>query len=150
MGRFLRIRSKGTSYESLYYYLRTASYHALRRCGADVDVFDESKSANIRIFTGKSYDAIIDFNSNMPDKRTFDYGTPVIKRSLTGHSLIIFLIIHCISMISYHKMYHSQADTNLTMEDAMTRFLETREKKIPDKIFRQFMHYYHMADAARR
>ena len=227
MGRFLLIRSKGTSYESLYTFT-DCLYHALRRCGADVDVFDESKSANIRIFTGKSYDAIIDFNSTMPDKR-LDDGTPVLSaldgpfiNYLLDHPLYFHdqlsqnVSQHVVCIDRRHAAYlkrfypelksvsyaplpmmpsderdiksikdrsigilftgtytsfelvqrklsgmnpdarrdvfeilsYMQADTNLTMEDAMTRFLETREKKIPDKIFRQFMHYYHMADAA--
>lgn len=227
MGRFLLIRSKGTSYESFYTFT-DCLYHALRRCGADVDVFDESKSANIRIFTGKSYDAVIDFNSSLPDKR-LDDGTPLLS-ALDG-PFINYILDHplyfhdqlsqkvsqhviCIDRkhVEYLKRFYPelksvsfaplpmmpsdesniksikdrridilftgtytspeyiqrklsgmnpdarrdvfeilsymQADTDLTIEDAMMRFLETRSKKIPDKMFRQFMHYYHIADTA--
>ncbi len=227
MGRFLLVRSKGVCYESFYTFT-DCLYHALRRYGADVDVFDESKSANIRIFLGKSYDAIIDFDSTMPDKK-LDDGTPVLS-ALDG-PFINYLLDHplyfhsqlsqnvpqnviCIDRrhVAYLEKYYPellsvtfsplpmmpineddiksikdrrigilftgtytspeyvqkklaginpdarrdvfeilsymQADTTLTIEDAMQKFLDTRQKKIPDKMFRQFIQYYYLADTA--
>lgn len=227
MKRFLLIRSKGVCYESFYTFT-DCLYHALRRFGADVDVFDESKSANIRLFLGKSYDGIIDFDSTMPDKK-LDDGTYVLN-ALDG-PFINYLLDHplyfhsqlsqnvpqhvlCIDRrhVEYLKKYYPellsvdfaplpmmpvnesdiksiqnrrigilftgtytssvfvqrklsqinpdarrdvfeilsymQADTSLTMEDAMQKFLDTRDKKIPDKMFRQFMQYYYLADTA--
>jgi len=227
MGRFLLVRSKGVCYESFYTFT-DCLYHALRRYGADVDVYDESKSANIRLFLGKSYDAIIDFDSEMPDKK-LDDGTSVVN-ALDG-PFINYLLDHplyfhgqlsqnvsqhviCIDRrhVSYLEKYYPelksitfaplpmmpvneddikriedrrigilftgtytssefvqrklskinpdarrdvfeilsymQADTNLSIEDAMQKFLDTRDKKIPDKMFRQFLQYYYLADTA--
>ena len=102
MKRFLLIRSKGVCYESFYTFT-DCLYHALRRCGADVDVFDESKSANIRLFLGKSYDGIIDFDSTMPDKK-LDDGTYVLN-ALDG-PFINYLLDHPL-------YFHSQLSQNV-------------------------------------
>ena len=226
-GEILLIRSKGVCYESFYTFT-DCLYHALRRYGADVDVFDESKSANIRLFIGKSYDAVIDFDSTLPSKRLED-GTPYIS-ALDG-PFINYLLDHplyfhdqlsqkvpqhviCIDRrhVSYLQKYYPellsvsfaplpmmpyntadikqikdrkinllftgtytssgfiqrklsdinpdarrdvfeilsymQADTNLAIEDAMQKFLDTRGKTISNKMFRQFLQYYYLADTA--
>lgn len=227
MGRFLLIRSKGVCYESFYTFT-DCLYHALRRCGADVDVYDESKSANIRLFLSKSYDAIIDFDSTLPGKKLDDgmqivsaFDGPfinyIVDHPLYFHSQLSAEVpqhVICIDRrhVSYIQKYYPevesvsfaplpmmpvnindiksikdrpidilftatytspqfiqnklsqinpdarhdvfeilsymQADTSLTMEDAMSKFLKIRDKNIPDNMFRQFMQYYYLADTA--
>lgn len=227
MGRVLLFKVKDICYSSLYTFT-DCLFDALRRMGHDVDVYDISKSVNIRSFLSKSYDAVIDFNSTFPEQK-LDNGVSIVRsfqgpfyNYLLDHPLyyhtqlsvpvpqnvicidrrhafyvqkyypevqsvrfmplgmmpaeearirplkerpidLLFtgtytpfsFVEHKLSQVNpdarhdiFEILGYMKGDTGLPMEDAMQQFLAKRGKTIPDKMFRQFMYYYYLADTA--